>query len=107
MEPMPQKQSLRNSRRLRANRTCSAILVHVEESVEVEKRQGEFLHLGRIIRIRIQEAGGQFLLSRRGSASGGKAPGVIDALDGRRAFLEEPLGQCRSQFVRSLAVEQF
>src|SRR6185369_14781929 len=92
-EPMPQKQSVRNSRRLRANRTCSAISVHVEESVEVEDCQGEFLHLGGIVGVGVEETGGQFLFGGRRRATGSQPPGVVDALDGRGALPEQAGGE--------------
>ena len=57
-EPTPQKQSVRNSRRFRANRICSAISVHVKKRVEVENCEREFFHLRGIVR-----------LARRGTSS--------------------------------------
>src|SRR3954471_6558714 len=53
--PTPQKQSVRNSRRFRAYRICSAISVHVKKRVEVEDGEGELFHLRGIVGIRGEE----------------------------------------------------
>src|SRR5207248_620395 len=96
-EPAPQKQSLRNSRRLRAYRMCWDISVHVKKGVQVEDGQGKFLHLG-------GDGGGagggiggsgvadefhrQRLFAGRGQAAGGQPPCVIDTRRRRVALLQ-------------------
>src|SRR4051794_10936872 len=75
-EPIPQKQSVRISRRLRAYRICSGISVHVQKSVQVEDGQGELFHLGGIVGPRRQERHREILLGRGGPASGGQSKRV-------------------------------
>src|SRR3954465_6915849 len=87
-EPMPQKQSVKNSRRFRTNRLCSAISVNVKKRIQVENCQGEFLHLGRVVGMLRQKLHRQRPLGGSREAACREAPRIIDTLLSRLSFLE-------------------
>src|SRR3982751_2285468 len=105
-EPMPQKQSVKNSRRFRLNRICSAISVHVKKRIQVENRQGEFLHLGGVVGMLRQELHGERPLTRGRPTTSRQPPRIVDPLRRRLAILEQPPGEDRRQLVRCLPVQQ-
>src|SRR4051812_44896449 len=87
--PTPQKQSVRNSRRFRAYRICSAISVHIQKCVEVENGEGELLHLRGIVGIGGEELHRERLLVGGREAARRQAPGAIDPLRRRAALFQQ------------------
>src|SRR3954451_22325697 len=76
-EPAPQKQSVRNSRRFRANRTCSAISVHVKKNIEIEDSEGELLQTFTVVRLRAKKLDRHRSFGRCRRPASGEAPRVV------------------------------
>ena len=88
MAPKPQKQSVKNSRRLRAKRICSLMLVHVEKGIGIEQRKGELGGRGRVGIVQILERQQALPLIRRPSR--GEAERIVHPFARRPG---EPLRQ--------------
>src|ERR1700685_347308 len=58
-EPAPQKQLVRNSRRLRLYRMCSGISVHVYKRVQIKEIERQLLQAHGILRLLLEELNGQ------------------------------------------------
>src|SRR5438552_2826894 len=100
--PKPQKDSPRNSRRVRARRTCSAILIHIEQVVEVEQGQGKLPK-----RLIVEVGKGDLLFGGGGRAPQCQPEGPLHLPHFLRPGLPlEPLGKGFGQLIGHGAVEQ-
>src|SRR6476620_2648086 len=104
--PTPQKQSVRNSRRFRAYRICSAISVHVKKRVEVENGEGELLHLRGIVGTSGEELHRERLLVGARNPPGRQTPRAVDALRRRSTLLQQSRRESPGEIVRRLPVQQ-
>src|SRR4051794_30422014 len=86
---------------------CSAISVHVKESIQVEDCERELFHARRIVRFVGQKLQRERALACRGRAARGCAEREVHAIRRSRALLQDSRGKCGGEVVRSLAIEQF